>query len=181
MVVLRIAAVLLVLAMPLTALADSKKPVRIALTGSTAQAVTAHIAGAALRMTGYKFEFVEMAADDVLDALLAGEVHIQPEWPADDTSVEAWLEMGAVRDLGRRNNDELPPNVRKIISRSMERPWPGAVKLFSNFRYPNADQEAMVAAISNGAQIEVVVKSWLKANRARIGKWKSVAVNWMKP
>ena len=164
-----------------TAVADSKKPVRIGVSQDTAQLVTAHLAGSVLKTAGYRVTFVELDPADMAAALQAGDVHAQPEWPADDPALKALLASGDVIDVGRRNSEEDVPEIRKLVWSGLKRPWPGAHKLFGNMTYPTADQADMVTAIEGGAALEAVVDEWLQENRDRWRQWKSVTKNWMKP
>lgn len=170
-----------VIAVAQLAVADSKKPVRIGVNQEPAQQVTAHLAGNVLKDAGYKVTFVELDAGDMAAALRTGEIHAQPEWPADDPGLKALLDSGDVIDVGRRNSEDDEPEIRKLVWSGLKRPWPGAHKLFGNMTYPSADQANMVAAIEDGAALESVVEQWLRENRDRWRQWKSVTKNWMKP
>lgn len=163
------------------ATADSRKPVRIAVTEDLGQQLTAHLAAAALKRAGYKVDLVAVAPEKLVAAIVAGEVHVQPEWPVSDAMLVDALASDALLDMGRRNSEDDRPEIRKIVWRGMKKPWPGAVKLFGNMTYPTAEQDEMVAAIQGGATLESVVEQWMGENRDRWQKWKSVTGNWMKP
>ena len=163
------------------AIADSRKPIRIALLDDPQQQVTANLAAAGLKQSGYQVAFVEIDRAGLIEAISTGEVHVQPEWPAGDPELQALLDDGKVVDMGRRNNEDGTPEIRKIIWKGMKKPWPGAVKLFRNFSYPSSEQAKLVTAIAGGDSMEDVIEQWLVQHRDRLQKWKSVTKNWMKP
>lgn len=166
---------------PLAVLAQSRKPVPIALTSDIGQQVTAHLAAAALKRSGYKTKLIDFGDEGLLAALQAGEVFVQPDWQADDPALATALSEGRVVDMGRLDSSKDLPERRKIIASAMKRLWPGPVKLFGNMSYPTADRDQMIEEITAGATIEDVTSAWMKANPKRWKKWKSVAGNWMKP
>lgn len=160
---------------------ESSDPIKIALTAATDQRVSAHVAGAALRRAKYKVLFVDSDGATLIDTLVKGNLHLQPQMRAGDSDAAytAATESGAIDVLGPLGLDD--PLAVKITWKGMTRKWPGAVKLLRAMNLSSADQNSMVAQIEEqGRSLEEVVADWMDANKKKWKPWTGTVNNWMK-
>ena len=161
--------------------AESSDPIKIAVTEATAQRVTAHIAGAALRRAKYKVEYVASDNATLIETLVKGNPHLQPEMQADeaDAAYQAAKTSGGIDVLGPLGLDD--PLAVKVAWKGMTRKWPGAVKLLRAMNLSSADQNAMVTQVDDrGRDLEEVVAEWMTANKKKWKPWTGTVGNWMK-
>ena len=163
------------------AMAKSKAPIRIAITGETQQVVMARIAGAALKKAGFKVEYVETASTDLIAALSDAKVHVHPEYPVSgDAAYEAALAEKEIRTLGGRNGNGRDEPVQKLVWGGMKKKWPYARKMLKTMIFPTDELQAL-AARADAEGVDPVVADWMKQNRKRWKRWVSASTNWMKP
>ena len=179
--ILGIVLLLIAVASSPDAFAKSKAPIRIAVTDDLQQVVMARITGAALKKAGFKIEFVDVAAGEVIEGLSSGDLHAEPRYLLrKDAAYGTALENGSIRRLGGLSGNRPDDPVQKLVWAGMKKKWPYAQKMLKTIIFPNAELEALAAKAERDG-VDPVVAAWMKDNRKRWKRWVTASTNWMKP
>ncbi len=177
---LRIFAVLTISLLPLSAAANSKKPIRLVEGTTVEQRISSTIASKALTKAGFKFELVPIADGEAIAAVVDGSVHAHLAMPNSDALSNA-IETKEVRSLGGLANNARKAPVLKIVSSGMKKKWPDAQKMFKRMILTPELLGGLVSVASSGATIDDVVSVWWKENSKVWNPWIAASKNWMKP
>ena len=160
--------------------AKSSEPIKIAITESVGQRISAHVAGEALRRADYKVEYVAVDAGRQFEEIAQGNIHAQPEvWT--DTAGETYgatVASGDVIVLGPLGLQQ--KSVVKVAWKLMEKKWPGAVKMLRSMNLSSTHRDAMIVEIeARGRDLEEVVSEWMATNRKTWKRWNASVGNWI--
>lgn len=161
--------------------AKSSEPIKIALTESVGQRITAHVAGEALKNADYKVEYVPVDTARQFEELAQGNIHAQPEVWTDtaDTAYGAAVAAGDMIVLGPLGLKQ--KSVVKVAWKLMERKWPGAVKMLRSMNFASTHRDALMREVeTNGRDVEAVVSEWMATHRRVWTRWNASVGNWMK-
>ncbi len=167
-------------ALPTPLWAKSKDPIRLALGRDTESQVMSALAARALRKSGFKVEIVNIADDQAVQALTAGDMHAHPNLARFD-GLAAAIESKTVRSLGGRIGNKPGEAVLKVVALSMKKKWPDAQKMLKRMVLSDAKLAEIAAVVAGGATPEDAVNAWWKTNKKTWSPWIAASKNWMKP